>query len=77
MPLRSVLVLILDFDGVVLESVGVKTAAFRTLFSFVPAHVDKIVEYHRRNTGVSRFDKFRYIYREILKDPLSEEQFAF
>ena len=77
MPLRSVLVLILDFDGVVLESVGVKTAAFRTLISFVPAHVDEIVEYHRRNTGVSRFDKFRYIYREILKEPLSEEQFAF
>lgn len=69
-------VVILDFDGVVLESVGIKTRAFRELFSFRPDHVDEIVEYHSRNTGVSRFDKFRYIYREILKEPLSDEQFA-
>ena len=68
--------LILDFDGVVLESVGVKTRAFRELFSFSPDHVDEIVDYHKRNTGVSRFDKFRFIYREILKEPLSDEQFA-
>jgi len=68
-------VVILDFDGVVLESVDVKTRAFRELFSFCPDRVDEIVDYHRRNTGVSRFDKFRHIYREILKEPLSDEQF--
>ncbi|HUK92631.1 MAG TPA: HAD hydrolase-like protein [Methanomicrobiales archaeon] len=68
-------VVILDFDGVVLESVGIKTRAFRELFSFRPDHVDEIVDYHSRNTGVSRFDKFRYIYREILKEPLSDELF--
>jgi phosphoglycolate phosphatase-like HAD superfamily hydrolase len=68
--------LILDFDGVILESVGVKTRAFHELFSFRPDRVDEIVDYHRWNTGVSRFDKFRYIYREILKEPLSDEQFA-
>jgi HAD superfamily hydrolase (TIGR01549 family) len=66
---------ILDFDGVVLESVGIKTQAFRELFSFRPDHVDEIVDYHRKNTGVSRFDKFRYIYREILKEPLSDDRF--
>jgi beta-phosphoglucomutase len=71
-PLDAV---ILDFDGVVLESVGVKTEGFRDLFSFTPEHVDEIVDYHRRNTGVSRFDKFRHIYREILKEPLTDEQF--
>lgn len=69
-------VLILDFDGVVLESVDIKTRAFRELFSFRPDHVEEIVDYHKRNTGVSRFDKFRYIYREILKEPLSDEQFT-
>ena len=69
--------LILDFDGVILESVEVKTEGFRKLFSFVPGLVDEIVAYHRKNTGVSRFDKFRHIYREILKEPLSEDQFRF
>lgn len=74
---RPVSVIILDFDGVILESVGVKTDAFRDLFSFRPDQIDKIVDYHRRNTGVSRFEKFRYIYREILGEPLSDEQFTF
>ena len=68
--------LILDFDGVILESVGVKTRAFHELFSFRPDLVGEIVDYHRRNTGVSRFDKFRHIYREILKEPLTDKQFT-
>jgi phosphoglycolate phosphatase-like HAD superfamily hydrolase len=67
---------ILDFDGVILESVEVKTGAFRALFAGVPEHVDEIVEYHRENTGVSRFDKFRYIYASILKRDLAEEEFS-
>ncbi|MGA2917104.1 HAD family hydrolase [Methanoregula sp.] len=68
---------ILDFDGVILESVSVKTDAFRSLFSFVPDHVDEIIEYHLSHGGVSRFDKFRFIYHDLLKKDLSEEQFNF
>jgi len=68
-------VLILDFDGVVLESVEVKTEAFRKLFSFSPEHVDEIVSFHIRNGGMSRFDKFRHIYKNILKKPLSDDEF--
>ena len=67
--------ILLDFDGVILESVRVKTDAFRELFSFRPDRVDEIVDYHRNNTGVSRFEKFRYIYRTILREPLTDEQF--
>jgi len=67
--------IILDFDGVILESVDIKTEVFRSLFSFVPAHVDKIVEYHISNGGVSRYDKFQYIYREILGEELTNDQF--
>jgi len=65
----------LDFDGVILESVDVKTEAFALLFKDFPEHVDQIVRYHLDNTGVSRFDKFRYIYRNILKKELSDEKF--
>jgi len=67
--------IILDFDGVILESVSVKTEAFRKLFSFVPEHVDEIVQYHKDNGGMSRFDKFRYIYTNILKEDLTREKF--
>lgn len=70
-------IIILDFDGVILESVDVKTRAFRELFSFTPQHVDEIVNFHVQNGGMSRFDKFRYFYKNILKEPLSDEQYEF
>jgi beta-phosphoglucomutase len=67
--------ILLDFDGVILESVSVKTEVFRTLFSFVPNHVDEIVQFHEDNGGMSRFDKFRHIYTTILHEDLSKDQF--
>ena len=69
-------ILILDFDGVVLESVEVKTEAFKRLFSFAPDHIGEIVEFHRQNGGMSRYDKIRQIYAEILNKPLSEKRFT-
>jgi HAD superfamily hydrolase (TIGR01549 family) len=67
--------IILDFDGVILESVSVKTEAFRTLFSSIPEHVDEIVQFHIDNGGMSRFDKFRHIYYKILAEDLPDEKF--
>jgi phosphoglycolate phosphatase-like HAD superfamily hydrolase len=65
-----------DFDGVLVESVEVKTRAFASLFNAEgPDAVRKILDYHLKNLGVSRFEKFRTIYRDILKRSLSEEQF--
>ncbi|MBP9855347.1 MAG: HAD family hydrolase [Candidatus Omnitrophica bacterium] len=66
--------IIFDFDGVILETVGVKNQSFYELFRHIPEHVDEIVDYHMANGGLSRFKKFDYIYREILKEPLSPEK---
>ena len=66
--------LIFDFDGVIVESIPLKTAAFREVFSFVPDHLDEIIAYHLENGGMSRYDKFRYIYADILHEPLTPEQ---
>ncbi|HVN73482.1 MAG TPA: HAD-IA family hydrolase [Methanoregula sp.] len=66
---------ILDFDGVVLESIAVKTNAFRTLFSDEPDHIEEIVDFHVKNGGMSRFNKFRYIYKNILKRELDQTTF--
>jgi phosphoglycolate phosphatase-like HAD superfamily hydrolase len=69
--------LMFDFDGVLVESVDIKTGAFAKLFEKEPpGAVKMIVDYHMNNTGVSRFDKFRYIYKNILKRDLSEKEFA-
>ena len=65
---------IFDFDGVICESVEVKTEAFRRLFRDYPEHLDKIVSFHMANGGMSRFEKFKVIYRDFLKEELSEER---
>lgn len=67
--------IIFDFDGVIIESFDIKTQAFRELFKKYPDHVEKIVEYHQQNGGISRFLKFKHIYGNILKQPLDEETF--
>lgn len=59
-----------DFDGVILESVDIKTEAFRKLFSSHPEHVDAAVAYHVENAGMPRYDKFRWFYETRLKKPM-------
>jgi len=70
--------IVFDFDGVLAESVNVKTRAYSDLFKDEDeGTVRQIVAYHLKNAGVSRFEKFKVIYREILKKPLSDENFNF
>ncbi len=66
---------ILDFDGVILESVEVKGKVFEEVFDDYPDAKKEILAYHYANGGVSRFEKFRYIYEHILKQPLSDQLF--
>lgn len=69
-------VVVLDFDGVILQSVSIKTAAFRALFSSHPEHLDAIEALHLRLGGISRHTKFRLIYRDILGLPVNEHDMA-
>ena len=67
---------IFDFDGVLAESVDIKTNAFAKLFeSEGDTIVKEVLDYHLNNTGVSRFEKFKYIYKNILRRDLSETEF--
>lgn len=61
---------VFDFDGVVLESVEIKTVAFRRLFADHPQG-ERMVEYHLANGGVSRFEKFRWFSEEVCGEPLT------
>lgn len=63
--------IIFDFDGVLVESAGIKTRAFATLFAGYPSKVPTILAYHQKNAGVSRYIKFQYIYEKILGKKLS------
>lgn len=66
---------VLDFDGVVLDSVGIKTEAFSRLFAPEGAEARRrVVEYHLANGGISRLLKFRWAYREVLRRPLDPDE---
>ena len=65
-----------DFDGVLVESVDVKTRAYVSLFEkYGQDVVSKVIDYHIKNGGISQFVKLRTIYDKILKKPLSEDKF--
>ena len=63
-----------DFDGVILDSVDVKTRAFAAMFRSYGSEVERaVVDYHLSNGGVSRFKKFEYYYRHLLQKPINEK----
>jgi len=67
---------IFDVDGVIIESAEIKTRAFEILFSDYPEKLPEIINYHRKNGGISRYVKFRYFYEHILGQELSAQEEA-
>jgi phosphoglycolate phosphatase-like HAD superfamily hydrolase len=67
-------VIILDFDGVVVESNNIKHRAFSEIFKAYPAHYEEIMAYHFAHNAVNRHAKFKYIMKNILKEDYDEEQ---
>lgn len=63
-----------DFDGVILDSVHVKTEAFASMFrEYGPEIENAVVDYHLANGGVSRFKKFEYYYEHLLNKPIDRK----
>ncbi len=69
--------IVFDFDGVLAQSVDVKTKAFAALYQ---AHgqdvVDRVVAWHLAHGGVSRYEKFRHFHRAFLGRELSPQDEA-
>ena len=69
--------ILFDFDGVIAESMDIKTDAFARLFGeFGPEIVKKVVAHHRAHGGVSRFEKILYYHREYVGKPINEAELA-
>ncbi len=68
----NIKLIILDFDGVIVESLDVKTESFRELFKN-NEKVDEIIRYHHNNRAFSRFVKFKHIYENILGKEYNEQ----
>jgi beta-phosphoglucomutase-like phosphatase (HAD superfamily) len=57
-----------DFDGVILNSDKVRTDGFRHIFeNYSKQEVDKLIDYHTINGGLSRYDKIEYFSQKISK----------
>jgi len=70
--------IIFDFDGVILESVNIKTEAFAELYeNFGGEIVRKITEHHLANGGINRYDKIKFYHKEFLGIVLSVKQVEF
>ena len=65
--------IVLDFDGVILESNHVKAETFRRLFSHYPQHAEAIVKLHRDHGGMPRQEKLRIICEDIIGRPVDRE----
>lgn len=66
-------VIVLDFDGVVVESNNIKHQAFSEIFSTFPDNYNEIMTYHLAHNAVNRHDKFRYIMENIFKQGYDKE----
>ena len=67
--------LVFDFDGVLVDSVEIKTDAFVQLYRpYGDEIVNQVVTHHRDNGGMSRFDKFKYYHQEFLGKDIDEIQ---
>lgn len=67
--------IIFDFDGVILDSVPVKTEAFRKLFEEFPQNkIKELIKYHNLNGGKSRYIKIKYFFNELMNESISEDK---
>lgn len=66
MILKNPQAVIFDFDGVIADSVSVKTQGFLEVFKEYGEHLDEIKTYLAHSGGISRFVRFKHIYENIL-----------
>jgi len=64
-----------DFDGVILNSMPVRDWGFAKLFEEYPQEqINRLLEYHRQNGGLSRYVKIRYFFNQILNQEITQNK---
>ncbi|WP_461211557.1 HAD family hydrolase [Desulfocurvus sp. DL9XJH121] len=68
-------VIVFDCDGVLLDSVPIKTRTFGKLFEDLgPEAVDYVVSYHMAHGGVSRYAKFAHYFERFHGRSITENE---
>jgi phosphoglycolate phosphatase-like HAD superfamily hydrolase len=67
--------ILFDFDGVILDSMPIRGYGFKEIFKdFDNVLVNKLLDYHNQNGGLSRYVKIKYFYNKLLKQEISSEK---
>ena len=73
-PLSEYDKIIFDCDGVLLDSNPIKTNAFReAVISYGEDAAQRLVDYHIHHGGISRYEKFRWFFSEVVNLPDAEK----
>ncbi len=68
---------VFDCDGVLLDSVAIKTATFGTLYEDLgPEAVAYVTDYHMRHGGVSRYTKFEHFHEKFFGRAITPDESA-
>jgi len=71
----SKLLLVFDFDGVIVDSIDVKTEAFAALYEeYGNGVVHQIRKHHLNNGGMSRFEKIQFYHNKIINEELDDDK---
>lgn len=66
---------VFDCDGVLLDSNRIKSEAFyKTALPYGEDKAFQLLQYHRANGGISRFEKFRFFFDSILQRSVDEHE---
>jgi len=64
-----------DFDGVIMDSMPIRALGFvKTLADFPKSEVDRLLDFHNSNGGLSRYVKFRHFFEVIREEKVSDAQ---
>jgi HAD superfamily hydrolase (TIGR01549 family) len=73
--MKKIKAIIFDYDGVIAESVNVKTDAFAAIYKpYGDDVVRKIINHHEANGGISRFEKFKVYHENYLNKKIDKEE---
>lgn len=67
--------ILFDFDGVILDSMPIREFGFKEIFKeHNPDLIEKLLDFHNKNGGLSRYIKIRYFYEKLLNTNITEEE---
>ncbi len=69
--------IVFDFDGVLADSVEVKTRAFAKMYEVYGRDVvARVIDHHRDHGGMSRYEKFKLYHCEFVGETIDEHKVA-